>query len=339
MPPVELDPQHAPETVPPVLPPRRNPPRDWAAPPPWTGDPADAPGAAGLAAAGYAAEYEAPFDDDPGSDGAEPSQAAGAPVAPAAPATDGWGTEARGLAGSAAYLLAGPDPDEPLPATPAPADPYEYPPVAARQNPAPQPPRQPSGSRPPSAKGSGKGSGRPVQATPQSSPPPAGTRQDASELFGPAWERPRRYEAYPTLRTRIGLPSLGGIPKVGIAGLALVLAALFLFFFGPMILGFGSKDPGVGAGVTPRPTVAVTATPEPTTAPAPTPRTYTVARGDTISKIAAKFHVTPEALLAANPQIKNPDKIKIGDKITIPVAVEGAGAGAGSGTVAGSTPP
>src|SRR5436305_729753 len=32
-------------------------------------------------------------------------------------------------------------------------------------------------------------------------------RSDASELFGPAWEAPRRYEAYPTLRTRVGLPS------------------------------------------------------------------------------------------------------------------------------------
>ena len=133
----------------------------------------------------------------------------------------------------------------------------------------------------------------------------------------------------------LGSGRLGGIPKVGIAGLALVLAALFLFFFGPMLLGFGTKDPGVGAGVTPRPTAVATETPAPTTPPAPTPRTYTVAKGDTISKIAAKFHLTAEALLAANPQIKNPDRIKIGDKITIPAPVEGAG----DGSVAGSTAP
>ena len=118
-----------------------------------------------------------------------------------------------------------------------------------------------------------------------------------------------------------------------------MLAALFLFFFGPMILGFGSKDPGTGANPTPRPTVVATDSPEPTTPPPPTPRIYTVARGDTISKIAAKFKITAEVLLAANPQIKNPDKIKIGDKITIPVPVEGAGSGAGTGTVVGSTEP
>ena len=49
--------------------------------------------------------------------------------------------------------------------------------------------------------------------------PPA---QDPSEVFGPAWERPRRYEAYPTLKTRVGLPpSMGRIPRLGVAVIAL----------------------------------------------------------------------------------------------------------------------
>ena len=157
MPPLDREPQHASETGPSPLPPRRNPPRDWAAPPPWTGDPAANPAAAaGYAAAGYAADDDLQFDDDPGADAQPPSPAQSvAPVAAPAPAAGGYGDEARGLAGSSAYLLAGPDPDEPYPAIPEPADPYEYPPVAARQNPAPQPPRQPSGSRPPSGKSSG----------------------------------------------------------------------------------------------------------------------------------------------------------------------------------------
>ena len=39
LPPRELEPHHAPSTdTPPPLPPRRNPPRAWAAPPPWAGD-------------------------------------------------------------------------------------------------------------------------------------------------------------------------------------------------------------------------------------------------------------------------------------------------------------
>ncbi|HYO43144.1 MAG TPA: LysM domain-containing protein, partial [Candidatus Limnocylindrales bacterium] len=66
----------------------------------------------------------------------------------------------------------------------------------------------------------------------------------------------------------------------------------------------------------------VTEEPSPTDPPAPTVQVYVVAKGDTMSRIAKKFGVTVEELLAANPQIKNPDKIKIGDPITIPVPVE-----------------
>jgi LysM repeat protein len=145
-------------------------------------------------------------------------------------------------------------------------------------------------------------------------------------MFGPAWERPRRYEAYPTLKTRVGLPSMSGIPRLGVAVIALVLAAIALFFLGPMLLGIGGKDAGVGSKATPRPTVAeVTPTPAITAVPAPTAQIYVVAKGDTMSKIATRFKVTVEQLLAANPQIKNPDKIKIGDQVTIPVPVPDAG--------------
>ncbi len=138
-------------------------------------------------------------------------------------------------------------------------------------------------------------------------------------MFGPAWERPQRYEAYPSLRTRVGLPSFGGgISRLGVAVLALIFAAVALFFVGPMLLGIGNDGSG-GAAATPRATAAA-ATPSaaPTPVPAPTPQLYTVAKGDTMSKIARKFGVTVEELLAANPQIKNPNKIDIGDELTIP---------------------
>jgi hypothetical protein len=146
------------------------------------------------------------------------------------------------------------------------------------------------------------------------------TPQEASELFGPAWERPHRYEAYPSLRTRVGLPGVGGIGRIGGAFLALLLAAAALFFIGPMLLGIGGPDDGAGAGAaTSTPVVEETAPPEPTVPPAPTPKVYVVAKGDTISRIAKKHDLTIEQLLAANKQIKNPNKIKIGDEITIPV--------------------
>lgn len=44
---------------------------------------------------------------------------------------------------------------------------------------------------------------------------------------------------------------------------------------------------------------------------------YTVRRGDTLSKIAAKYNTTVEALAASN-GIKNPDRIDVGDALTIP---------------------
>lgn len=46
---------------------------------------------------------------------------------------------------------------------------------------------------------------------------------------------------------------------------------------------------------------------------------YTIARGDTLSKIAEKHQVTISQLLAANPQYKpNPNQIRVGDVLQIP---------------------
>ena len=57
--------------------------------------------------------------------------------------------------------------------------------------------------------------------------------------------------------------------------------------------------------------------PEPTPQPAPE-KTYKVKKGDTLSKIAKANNVTLKKLIAANPQIKNPDLIHPGDIIKIP---------------------
>lgn len=55
--------------------------------------------------------------------------------------------------------------------------------------------------------------------------------------------------------------------------------------------------------------------------------TYTVKAGDTLSKIAARNGTTLPQLLQANPQIKDPNKINIGDAINLP---DDAGVPAGS---------
>ena len=48
--------------------------------------------------------------------------------------------------------------------------------------------------------------------------------------------------------------------------------------------------------------------------------TYIVKAGDTLSKIAARNGTTMAQLLQANPQIKNPDRINVGDVINLPDA-------------------
>ena len=56
--------------------------------------------------------------------------------------------------------------------------------------------------------------------------------------------------------------------------------------------------------------------------PAPTPSVYTIKKGETLSKIAADHGITIEELLAANPTIKDPNKISEGQQIILPVASE-----------------
>ncbi len=46
--------------------------------------------------------------------------------------------------------------------------------------------------------------------------------------------------------------------------------------------------------------------------------TYTVKPGDTLSKIAKITNCSTDQLLKANPQIKDPNKIKVGDVLTLP---------------------
>jgi LysM repeat protein len=289
---------HRPDETPLEERPRRNPPRDWAAPPPW-------------AASGAGRREGRP---DPGVSGAH-----------AAP------EEARGLAGSAADRLArGGKVDEEWgrrsmarPLTPAdspaaPADPDLAGLVgrAARRAEADE---SHSEVRPPT---------RPARRPTVSSTRDRGRDQDRERerqervaADGPAWERQRRYEAYPSIKTRAGLSGMPAIPTVGVLFGGVVLAAIILFFL-PALLGVGGRDPGgVGSSASPS-AAALTPTPAPTPIPDPTPQIYVIKSGDTLSRIAREFNVTLDALLEANKdRISNPNRIAVGDEIIIPVPV------------------
>jgi hypothetical protein len=145
----------------------------------------------------------------------------------------------------------------------------------------------------------------------------SGRERDA---WGPAWERPRRLEAYPTLKSR-RLPAMV-LPPLLIGVVVVLIAAAALFFL-PSLLGIGGGSPGAGASPTPSVVASVAASQPstPTAVPAATPTTYLVQAGDTMSKIANKFHVPLAVLIAANHDtVPNPDVLKIGDPVIIPSA-------------------
>ena len=95
---------------------------------------------------------------------------------------------------------------------------------------------------------------------------------------------------------------------------ALGIAAVAVFFL-PALLGLGSPD---SATATPSPTPLPSRSIEPTPTPEPTPIIYVIQSGDTLSKIASEHGVTLEQLMAANPTIKDPNKIAEGQQIIIP---------------------
>ncbi|MEP6639384.1 MAG: LysM domain-containing protein [Chloroflexota bacterium] len=284
---------------------RRNPPRDWAAPPPWAG------GAIGAAAAGAVVAGA-------GRAGAIPGEPAGSDF------LAGRSGEGQGLAGSAADRLAGPPP----PPSPSSAGAAGVAASAAAW----------------SASGAGAASTAPDDdlaglVVPRSSvqppartaaeayPPPtmtgrrptvSSTRPSGDVVAGPAWEGMRRNEAYPTIKSRRGIP---GSPRIAVLVGALVIAALVLFML-PALLGVGGGGgPGAASPSASRP--AVTTTPSITPLPAPSAQVYVIQQKDTLSKVAKRFGLTLAELLAANPDIKNADRVSIGQQIIIPLPATG----------------
>jgi len=91
-----------------------------------------------------------------------------------------------------------------------------------------------------------------------------------------------------------------------------------------------STTPTFTSTPTPSPTPTPVATSTPTPSPTPTPvatRTptpnptftpYVVQAGETLSAIAARFGVTIQAIMAANPSITDPAHIVAGQRILIP---------------------
>ncbi len=74
----------------------------------------------------------------------------------------------------------------------------------------------------------------------------------------------------------------------------------------------------------------------PPTQPAAGPTEYKIAKGDTLSSVAKKFHVSLKALMEANPGI-DPTKLQIGQAIHVPAAPAPSASSSGTAPTAGAT--
>ena len=104
------------------------------------------------------------------------------------------------------------------------------------------------------------------------------------------------------------------VPRVALGALALVVAAVLVFLVPAF---FFSKNAPAGLP-TASPSASASASLAPTASPKATPLTYTVKANDTLTKIAKLFKTTQQAILAANPKIKNANLIAVGDVLVIP---------------------
>ena len=289
------------------VPVRRNPPRDWAAPPPWAGG---GPGrtSSSAPAGDVASEFLAPSAEGQGLAGSAADRLAGGASAPSTAggivAGAAAGAAAAGAAGSGAGATGSSHPGSGSPgptvwsasaagsAAAAPDDDLAglvraRPAVVTVSEPASDPyaPQTRAGRR----------------------PAVSSTRPTGDAIPGPSWERMRRYEAYPTIKTRAGLP---GLPRVAVLIGALAIAALILFML-PALLGVGGgSKPSSASPSASRP--VSTASTVPATPAGPSPQTYVIQNRDTLSKIANRFGITLADLLAANPGHQEPEQDRPG---------------------------
>ncbi len=186
----------------------------------------------------------------------------------------------------------------------------------------PLPPSRPQAGPPPP--GRGQTAGPPDAARQQAQPAGRGSAADRRDDLVPIWER-EPIHARPTLRRRLSLRGSGDMLST-LTTLFAVLAILALIVFAiiaiPSFFGGGGGGPrpnGPVAGSSASPSSSVV-TPPPTATPVPqeTPRTYTIRSGDSLFAVGLEFGVTVDQLLAANPQITDPNLIAVGQVIVIP---------------------
>ena len=289
---------------------------NWTAPPPWAASAA----AAGAGAAAGTVGDRAPDDD---LERADPREGAASPMASG---DERYGQPANPLDDTPAFLAG----RSARPAPPPAARQDEEPAVAAGDTPpddryalpddryAPPDDRygQPEAPRPP-AEPRRVPVGYAAVAPSRNDRRAGGSRKERSDSEAPSWEQPRRFEAYPTLKSRGG----GGIPRIALYAIVVLLVGIGLFMAPFLLKGLGGGGEQASPTTSASGSALPTSVPGPTAVPTPEQVVYTIKAGDSLSKIAAKYDVTVEQIMEANPKIKNPNRIAVGDKIIIPQAL------------------
>jgi LysM repeat protein len=142
----------------------------------------------------------------------------------------------------------------------------------------------------------------------------------------PDWERPLTQYDYPELR---GRENHRAVWPLAAAAMGVILVVVLLVII-PTLLGHGggiaaptssptatatgSLDPNASGGSNPSATVTAGA-PEPSILYA---THYTVVKGDRFANIAKKYKLQAWELLQANPQVTNPNALKVGTVLNIP---------------------
>jgi LysM repeat protein len=163
----------------------------------------------------------------------------------------------------------------------------------------------------------------PIHAPAASTPPAPGSpayTMARRQPTHPDWEKPPRMDNFPRLRAREDRSNNQPL-LLAAMGVAVVMVALIVL----PLLGGGGGTPGAnpsssashiagGSGAIATPTD----TPVPTPEAPQTFQVYHVKAGDSMQAIANRYNITLEQLVAANPQVKNPSHIIVGQTIYIP---------------------
>ena len=294
-----------------AVPPRRNPPRDWAAPPPWA---TGAGASSGAGAAGTSSR-------DPSRSRAQKGLRHRRRSSPTprrtgsrvAPPTAGRRRIVRRPAARGAGRCAASDAWTPAQPRPSPGTDAELADSSARP-PDPRPSLCPAGVR--GRSGPGAVRGRPAANGPADRAQHTPVRRGSGCAAMRPIRRSRHARGSPACRASPCWLPRSALPRSPCSS--------------SRRSSTGRRDRGIGggpgAGSESRARAALERPPPPRRPLAPTPRVYVVKPGDTLSKIAKRFGLTIDVLIAANQEtIKDPNKIAIGDQVIIPVPeLEGA---------------